>query len=448
LVIPKPRYLGAIRHELLRSLRGGMARHSIGNLAARLFGLGCGFLYAVLVARMLGPAGYGVVVVAMSMATLVATVSLLGANELSVRAIAAFSARKAWEDLRCFVIWSLRTVTGASLAAALAMAAMSLLRGPYSSALLIGSFAVPLFALLYLLRGLILGSGRVVAAQLPLNVAYWVVTLALIGALAGAQWKVTPSTIVVVALMGLGLSLAVAGAILGKYLGGLPRVTSSSSAQQPWLWESIPFLAIALFGIIGTEIGTLLLGWLAGPREAGLYQPIAKLAPLMLLANEAIEAALAPKIVHSWEQNDHQSLQRRVSRSALVSALATAVIVAIIIIASPYILRAFGPEFIKYQSLLVWIGIAQLVNAATGAAPLLLAMTGDMRNRISAQAATMVVQVGLSVALIPVLGAGGAVAALVAAILLWSLLHWWLALRATGIDTSMFGVLSVRRRAV
>jgi hypothetical protein len=82
-----------------------------------------------------------------------------------------------------------------------------------------------------------------------------------------------------------------------------------------------------------------------------------------------------------------------------------------------------------------------------GAAPLMLAMTGDMRSRIGAQAATMAVQASLGIALIPALGAVGAVIALVAAILVWSIFHWWLALRATGIDTSLFGVFQSRAGA-
>jgi O-antigen/teichoic acid export membrane protein len=70
-----------------------------------------------------------------------------------------------------------------------------------------------------------------------------------------------------------------------------------------------------------------------------------------------------------------------------------------------------------------------------------------MKRRIGAQAATMIVQVGLGIILIPHLGAVGAVAALTSAILVWSLLHWWLALSATGIDTSFFGVFRASRKA-
>jgi O-antigen/teichoic acid export membrane protein len=423
-----------------------MARHSIGSLLVKLFGLGCGFLYAVVIARLLGPRGYGIVAVAISTATVVATVSLLGANELAVREVASLSVRRAWIELRAFATWSLRTVVTTSMLAALILGAVSLVPGPYRNALALGTAIVPLLALLLLLRGLVQGTGSIVAAQLPLDAIRWIVTLLLIAGLALGSRLVTPSNIILVVVIALATSLAVSAGIFRGRLRGVPRVSTETIGRQAWLIQSLPFLAIALFGIIGTEIGTLLLGWLSGPREAGLYQPIAKLAPLMMLANEAIETSLAPKIVHSWEEGDRQTLQRRVSRSALASALATGAIVAAIVVASPYILRAFGPEFTKYQRLIVWIGIAQVVNAATGAAPLLLAMTGDMKSRIGAQAATMVVQVGLGIMLIPALGASGAVTALVVAILVWSLLHWWLALRATGIDTSFLAAFSWQAR--
>lgn len=431
----------------LPSFTGPMARHSLGVLAAKLFGLGCGFLYAVAVARLLGPRGYGIVAVAMSTATIAATVSVLGSNELAVREIASLSARKAPGNIRQFVSWSGRIVLAASIMAALLIVALSLVPGPYQKAFLFGAGAVPLLALLLLLRGLIMGSGNVVGAQAPGDVVRWVLTLTLIGVLVSGSFPMDPSSIILVVVIALAASVAVSAAIFGRYVRSLPRATGPSSLNERWLLQSLPFLAIALFGIIGTEIGTLLLGWLSGPHEAGLYQPIAKLAPLMMLANEAIEAALAPKIVHSWEEKDRPTLQRRASRSALASALATTAIVTAIVIASPCILSAFGPEFAKYQRLIVWIGAAQIVNAATGAAPLLLAMTGDMKSRIGAQAATMLVQAGLGIALIPSLGAAGAVAALVGAILVWSLLHWWLALRATGIDTSFFGIFAERRSA-
>jgi O-antigen/teichoic acid export membrane protein len=416
-----------------------MARHSIGTLLVRLFGIGCGFLYAVAVARLLGPHGYGIVAVAASTATLIATVSVLGTSELAVRETAALSARKAWSELRNFVRWSQRTVLFVSIMAGLLMACASLVPGPYAEVFLLGSAAVPLLAMQQVLKGVIQGSGNVIVSQLPTEVVRWVITFPLLALLFFDRSVATPVVIILLLVTALAFGLATSALHLRRLLRMMPRGGDISGSSNKWFVQTLPFLAVALFGIVGTEIGTLLVGIMSGPREAGLYQPIAKLAPLMVVANSAIEAALAPRIVHSWEDNDKKSLQRRVSRSARTSAVATAVIVVIIVAASPYILGAFGPEFTRYQQLVVWVGLAQVVNAATGAAPLLLAMTGDMKRRIGAQAVTMIVQAGLGLALIPPFGAVGAVASLTVSILVWSFLHWWLALRTTGIDTSLFG---------
>ena len=334
-----------------------------------------------------------------------------------------------------------------SLLAALLMIAFSLLPGPYERALLLGSAMVPLLALLQLVRGLTQGAEIVVSAQLPIRCSS-------LDNHAGADRHTCPGRLPDETYnhhpCG-GGRLGDSARRVSRILRSIPAYHSADDNTGPHgslaYRNRFHFSPSPCLEFIGTEIGTLLLGWLSGPREAGLYQPIAKLAPLMMLANGAIETSLAPKVVHSWEEGDRQTLRRRMGRSALAAALATAAIVGAIVVAGPYILRAFGPEFTKYQRLIVWIGVAQVVNAATGAAPLLLAMTGDMKSRIGAQAATMVVQVGLGIALIPTLGATGAVAALVAAILVWSFLHWWLALRATGIDTSLLGAFSGRRSA-
>jgi O-antigen/teichoic acid export membrane protein len=129
------------------------------------------------------------------------------------------------------------------------------------------------------------------------------------------------------------------------------------------------------------------------------------------------------------------------TRATTAATFATAIVAGIILLASPYILRAFGTEFVQYQYLLVWVAVAQVINAASGSAPLLLAMSGDMKRRMRAEFLTLVTQIGLAALLIPTMGAPGAVVALVAATLMWAGSHWWLALRTTGIDTSAFGLV-------
>jgi O-antigen/teichoic acid export membrane protein len=356
--------------------------------------------------------------------------------------MAALSAQEGWQEARAFVAWAVRTTFISSLVAGAVVLAAALIPSAYSQALLLACLAIPLLSGLQLMRGIVQGRGYVVLAQLPLDVLRWVFTLVLLLVLLAAGKSVSPTTVMLIVLVALVASLIAAALAAWRSLPRSPQPARRVAGR--WLRQSLPFLAVAVFGIFGTEVSTVLLGLIAGPREAGLYQPIARIAPLMLIANDAIEAALAPRIVHMWHADDKAALRRRLARAAAASSVATLCIAVGLLFASSRILGAFGPEFTRYQRLLLWIAAAQVLNAATGAAPLLLAMTNDMRRRIFAQGATLIVQAGLALILIPKMGAIGAGISLTAAILTWAVLHWWLALRATGIDTSVLGAIKWR----
>jgi O-antigen/teichoic acid export membrane protein len=423
-------------------LTGAMARHSSANLAMRIFGLGSGFLFAVAAARLLGPAGYGIVAVAISAATVLAAIAVLGLDGLALRHTAALVTKREWDDLRLFIRWACLWVMSASAVAALLMLGVSGWSDTFGSALRIAAIAVPLLAGILLLKSIILGSGQVIASQIPNEVVRWIVILPIVAVLLVLRHG-SPELVILAVVAGLVSALVVSGRLLRGLMARWPGASAIDPKRRKWLHQAMPFLAISVFGIIGTEISTLLLGWLSGPREAGLYQPIAKLAPIMLLATYSIETALAPRITQKWEAGDHIGLQRLMRRSAFASTIATTLISAAILLASPLILGAFGSEFAAYKNYLYWIAAAQLTNAALGASPLLLAMVGDMRHRLQAQAVNMVVQLGLAVALIPALGALGAVISLSFSILVWAGLHWWLAWRTTGIDTSVIAAWRV-----
>ena len=186
---------------------------------------------------------------------------------------------------------------------------------------------------------------------------------------------------------------------------------------------------------------TLILGGMAGPVEAGLFQPIARIAPILMMATEAISMPLAPRLAEMWERRDLQGIRRLFRQSTVVAVGGTVAVSIALLVLAPYILGAFGRDFLVNEHLLLWIALAQILNAACGAAGLLLAMAGKMKLRILAQGVTMAVQICLGLVLIGPFGAEGAAAALVAAILVWSLANWFLARKALGVETSLLGLL-------
>jgi O-antigen/teichoic acid export membrane protein len=427
-------------------VRSTMARQSAWSLAVRVLATVGGFLFALVSARLLGSEGYGVVAVTLSVAVIASTIATLGSNGLAVREVARCFATGSWSMLKRFLRWSGFVVMASSISLGVALLLIAPWSGPYKSALPYAAALILPLAAMLLLRGIIQGSSKPIAAQVPGDVVRWTVALAVIGGLFAID-RFSPNEILVAYGAGCMVALGVSIAIASRIVSGLPEDDRPGATQDAWIQKSLPFLGITAIGIVGTEINTLLLGVMAGPREAGLYQPIAKIAPLMLLVREAVEMPLAPRIVHDWEAGDKFCLQGRLKRAALGSVVVTAILVTGIIAAGPFILGAFGPEFVPNAELLLWIGVAQVINAALGAAPLVLSMVGGMKERLLAQVITLIVQAGSAIVLVPIWGARGAVFSLVAAILTWSIANWALAVRATGLDSSaVAGIISPLRK--
>ncbi|QLC22456.1 oligosaccharide flippase family protein [Parasphingopyxis sp. CP4] len=409
------------------------------SLVIKLTNLGCGFVFAVVAARLLGPSGYGEVAVALSAMMIAATLACAGIDGLAVREMARVKAAEEWGILRGFGSWALLVGAGASIMVGFVLYLGSSRAGIYADEVALAAAITPLVSLLFILRGLQQGAGGVVAAQLPIDVVRWLILFVALGATILMVAELAPIDIVTVALVSYAAALAVALVFYLRLIRNIPSSQQSAPRGRSWMIAATPFFGLAAFGIIGTEINTLLLGSFAGPRETGLYQPIAKIAPIMLLAVQAVAMPLAPTMAELWQKEAIDELKATVRRSTMLSTLSTTAIVGTIMLASPWILAAFGPEFQQYNYLLYWIGAAQIVNAAAGAGPMLLAMAGRMRDRLAVQAVTLIVQAGIGLALIERFGAEGAAIALITAILVWSLLHWAVALKTLGVDTSIWG---------
>jgi len=151
--------------------KGPIARGALSSIAIRVASLGLWFLQAVLTARLLGPGGYGVVAVALSVVAIATTVTMLGLGQLAVREVAQLSAREDWGGLRGFLRFSTLTVFAFSTLATIGIAVLArvteLFDPAFRTEIILATLLVPLLALLMVLRGLCQGFGGIVAAQAP-----------------------------------------------------------------------------------------------------------------------------------------------------------------------------------------------------------------------------------------------------------------------------------------
>ncbi len=309
------------------------------SIVVRIAALGLGFLQAVLTARLLGPEGYGTVAVALSITAIIATCAMLGFGPFAVREVARLSVRADWSDLRGFLRFSGLAVFGASIIAGAAIAALALgtelFDAHFRREIAIASILVLPLAMLMYFRGVLQGFGQLLAAQLPGDLLRPIIRIAGLGILFVAASRAMTISYLVVAIVASSSAAIVAAVAFWRI--NTHRIPAASAASHPRQWSrsAAPFFVIFMLGVVGTEANTLLLGWLAGPTEAGLFQPVARLAPIMLIANEALAMPLAPRIAARWAQRDVEGIRHLYRLATRVGTLGTVLIALVLVLLAP-----------------------------------------------------------------------------------------------------------------
>ncbi|HUT50503.1 MAG TPA: polysaccharide biosynthesis C-terminal domain-containing protein [Alphaproteobacteria bacterium] len=428
--------------KLPQFLAGKVARGAALSLTIRIGGLALGFAQAVLFARLLGPAGYGAVAVALSVAALVASLALLGLGGFAVREVSRLRVHAQFGALRGFVGWTTGIVLIAAAIGGGVVAGLTVMPGlALPPELAWGAAIVPAMAVLILLRGVSQGFGRVFDAQAPTEL---VRPAAMVFALGGAMVLAFPlavdgAMILLVAAytVALGLAgLAVLRTLAREVLGG-PRTYRRSE----WIRGAAPFFAISVLATLQAELNTLLLGWLSGPVEAGLFQPVLRFAPVMVIAIQAVNVPLTPRISELWEQGETERLKHIVRRAAITTTAGAMVTCAALLVLAPWLLSAFGAAFTVNVPALVWLAAAQIFNAACGPVATLLDMTNHQRFTIWGLVASIAANILVGVWLIPQQGAYGAAIAMALSIIVWNVLMLFFVWRKLGFDPSLVGAV-------
>lgn len=436
--------------RLRAEMSGPVARGTIASLGIRLGSIGVGVVLAVVTARVLGPEGYGAIAFAMSFAVLGATISMLGQEYLVIRELPRLASVGDGQAVDKFLARS----GGAVVLAAAAMGALAFLWIPHAArgtpefdaTLAFVPILIPLFAMLFLLRGIGRGVGRVVLAQVPFEFARpALLMLALVAVVvtgAGASTALYMGMATVIS----ALCLAVAAVSVWRALGPL-RAARRGTAELPrMVGPGLSLLGVGILAHLLGEMNTLLLGWLATPEETGLFQPVARVAPLLLIASQAVTMRYAPRVSELWAAGDRAMLLRITKRATLVTFASAAALGAGLAVAAPWILLLFGEDFLVMVPALWWVAGAQVFAAACGLCAVLLTMTGPPRRMIPAQIAGLAVNLALALWLIPVSGAMGAAQAMAGGIVGLAVASLSITRRFLGIDPSLAGVLLRGRR--
>lgn len=427
------------------TLRAHLVRGVVGTLGLTVTSAGLAFLNGILLARLLGAAGYGVYASVTAIVIILTFTLTLGFDRLVLRDAASLGSRGEWGPVRGLVQRAFQIVLVASAAGALVVGLSATLASggitnDFVAVLWIGLLIVPLADLITIRQALTLGLQRIVSAQLPEGILRPLTFSVLLGGALLLQADSDPRLAMALNVVATASALLVGLAILWRQLPrGLREATPQFDTRR-WIGEAIPFALLAAVHTFVVQIDVILVAALAGAEEAGLYSVAARGASLALFGAAAVGVTLGPTISRLWNEDDLGRLRLAVTRGSRGAfAFALAVAIGMFVFGEQFLLL-FGHEFVAADDTLILLAICQVVDVGLGMGGIILGMTGHQSIALRAGVVAAVVRVAIGVALIPSYGANGAAIAAIASMAAFNGLMATYVIRRLRIDPTPLGL--------
>lgn len=424
-------------------LRAQLLRGGVGSLSVKVAHALLAFSLAVVLARTLGPEGYGVYSFALAIIMLAAIPAQVGVPQLVVRETAKAQATGNYGLMRGLWRWGNSAV---AIFSALALAIVGGIvwftdvggDGARVATLTVGIALIPIIALANVRGACLRGLRKVVQGQLPESITR--PALLLLFVLVWGTWfvedELTPQMAMGFYVLGALLAFIVGAWLLRRSrpaeLGHRPTAEYQSSA---WRKAVIPLGMIAGLQLVNNYADLIILGIFRTDEEVGIYRAAFQTALFVIFGLQALNQVLQPHFARLYNQGDMAKLQRLVTASArAILVLALPPVAVIMLFATELLGWLFGDQFGAGGVALAILAAGQLVNAGMGSGGMLLNMTGHERDTLRGIAVAAVCNIALNFTLIPSFGMAGAAAANALSLIIWNVLLRALVYRRLGIE--------------
>ncbi|MDN5851202.1 MAG: polysaccharide biosynthesis C-terminal domain-containing protein [Nitrococcus sp.] len=386
---------------------------------------------AIVLARTLGPEGYGIYAYIFAIVSVVAIPAQLGLPHLVVRETAKAQSTENWGAMKGIWRWA-SAITGVFSLTLMTIGGLfiwlfaDMLSSIQATTLAWGFLLVPLIALGNLRGAALRGLRHVVQGQLPEHVlrpGLFIVFLLLL-ALALPQRDVTAAEAMELHACAAAVAFLIGGLLLYRH-----RPKGAAAAIRPtydgsvWIRSALPLALIGGLSLINKHMDILMLGMFNDSADVGRYRVAVQGGMLVAFGMQAVSLAVAPHFARLHSKGDSSRLQNLVTMSGRGIVFLTLPVATVLIIFGKEILAiVFGTPFAAASVPLAILAVGQLINAATGPAATLLNMTGNERHVARGVGGAAALNVILNLLLIPPFGINGAAVATAGSFILMQIL--------------------------
>lgn len=421
-------------------------RATLGSAALRVAGMGLGFLVGIQLARGLGPEGYGIYGLAMSIIALLQVPTQFGVPQLATRELAAARARGEWGVLRGFLRWSLGLVVLAALVVGasvlIGLAGWGNLESDFGRTMLWALLLVPFASLIEVWGGALRGLGHVTFGQVPEMVLRpGLFSCLLLLAVLGILPALTPAGAMLLHVVAGFIAMLVAGFWLIRYRPREAVAHGPVTRGGLWLQSAFPMALTEGMRMLQGHAAILLLGLLATAAMVGLFKVAVSVAVIVSLPIALINVVLATYLARLFAEGDTRRLQRLCSWGARAMAAGVMILILPLLVRGEWLLASlFGKDFEASLAALLILSAGHFCSACMGPNAALLNMSNHEKRVTRAFFIAAFVNIAVAFGLIPMLGIMGAALANMIGMLVWNLLMLIDARRLLEIDTSILGL--------
>lgn len=433
-----------VRNLYFGSGHGGLfARTVVGSAGLRIVGMALGFLVGVQLARVLGPAQYGVYGVAMSLISVAMIPTELGLSQLATRESAIAWAQADKSRVRGLFNWALRFVLVNAIAVSIAALAIFLFANQFIGAELRGTLAwglvlLPLVAVAGICSAVMRGSQRVAEGQL----FELVMRPGFLSATLCAAWVLgyglSPSAAMMLNVVSAAIGLAILYPRLRSLLAGTSAMPIDAALSRRWTSSTIPLAMSEGLRILSGNLAVLVLGALASDSQVGLYRVAMGVYTATTLPSALLNMACSPMLASLNAQGRTEAIRQVNAWMALLLVVAAVSILGVFMVAGvPIMSFAFGSTFADSNTVLLVLLTGELMSAFLGHPTIVLNMLHHERAVTRYSIVAIAINLALCICLVPPLGGVGAAVGVAASQFTWRLLSSIYARRRLGIDSSL-----------
>lgn len=370
------------------------------------------FLFNLLIARLLGPGPAGTYYLALTVATIISSISVLGIDQVLLKRVSGFKAKNDYDNIASFYTHGVRVVIFFSVIATILCLlvskpiALKLFNNPeLITPLRIMSLMIIPLSLSTIFGELLRSFKKVWQSVLIITTLTPLVGIAIV--LLGSSFFEDNATNISLYHLIAATITALTGYVIWKK--GLPKKAKIQDVKKSFLvMAGFPIMFIILGQAIMGWLDTFMLGIYESPEAVGVYGVALRVSKLLSFVLYGVVVISGPKFAALYAANKSRELERLARQSTTLAAVLSLPIILFMAIFSAQILGIFGPAFVAGQTALIILICGQVINTLTGPIGALLVMTGQEKSLRNLILVTMIISILLYAYLIPRYGINGA----------------------------------------